>query len=165
MSDTRRSNGPRKAASSRPGKRKADIEPVEAGSDSDEDDFERMELDKNKPAEEEVEEPDPASTPDKSDQDATEDEDEDDLDPARTIQAIKSGTGSKGKAIEVAKKQGEAGSPSTKASPPPRRDLPFTQKRTVREAPKEDPLERPTAKTQYTAEEGDTEGETDDDEL
>lgn len=138
---------------------------MEAGSDSDEDDFERMEIDKNKPAEEEVEEPERASTPDKSDLDATEDEDEDDLDPARTIQAMKSGTGSKGKVIEVAKKQGEAGSQSIAASPPPRRDLPFTQKRTVREAAKEDPLGKPAAKQQYTPEEEDTEGETDDDEL
>lgn len=167
MRETRRSSGPRKAASSRPSKRKADVEPLAAGAGSDEEDFEKMDLDKDKSAEEEQEDPDRASTPDKSDLDATEDEveDEDDLDPEPVIQPKKSGVGSKGKVIDVAKKNGEAKSQSAKASPPPRRELPFTQKRTTKEAPKEDPPNRPTTEAQDVVDGDDTEGETDDDEL
>ena len=163
--DGRRSRGSRKAASSRPGKRKADAEPVAAGSESDEDDFERMDLDKNKVAEEQLEDPEGAATPDKSDLDATEDEDEDDLDPVRPVQSTKSGIGSKGKAIEVVKKQDGAGSQSTKASPPPRRELPFNQRRAGGEAAKEDPPNQSTTEPQNAIDEEATEGETDDDEL
>ena len=163
--DSRRSNGPRKATSTRPGKRKADVDAITAGSDSDGDDFERMDLDKPKAVEEEQEDVDGASTPEKSHLDATDDEDEVDLDPAPAIQPSESGIGSKGKAIEVAKKQADASSQSKEAGPPPRRELPFTQQRTAREALKKDPPNLSTPEAQSATEEQDTEGETDDDEL
>jgi len=150
---------------SRPGKRKADVEPVAASSGSDEDAFERMDLDKDKAAEAEHEESGQASTPDKSDLDATEDKVEDNLDPAPATQPKKYGIGSIGKAIEMAKKQSEAKSQSTKATPPPLRELPFTQKPTAREALEEDQRHISTTEAQNAAEEEETEGETDDDEL
>lgn len=163
--DTRDSNRSRKAASSRPGKRKADVEPVAASSGSDEDAFERMDLDKDKAAEEEREISGQASTPERSDLDATEDEVEDNLDPAPATQPKKYGIGSIGKAIEMAKKQSEAKSQSTKATPPPQRELPFTQTSTAKGALKEDPPHVSTTEAQNAAVESDTEGATDDDEL
>ena len=81
-----------------------------------------MDLDKDKAAEAEHEESGQASTPDKSDLDATEDKAEDNLDPAPATQPKKYGIGSIGKAIEMAKKQSEAKSQSTKATPPPLRE-------------------------------------------
>ncbi|KAI9873808.1 MAG: hypothetical protein M1830_010587 [Pleopsidium flavum] len=163
--DARGSTKSREPAASRSGKRKKNVQAVAAALDSDGDVFEEMDVVKNKKADSEQDEAERASTPNKSDLDATEDEDDLDLDPVYTAQPIESGIGSKGKAIEVVKEHDAERSTAKKASPPPRRDLPFAQQPRAKGVSKEDQPRSPKSEAPNNEDGVETEGETDDDEL
>lgn len=105
-----------------------------------------------------------APTPDKSDLDATED-DADASDTTSHFQPTKSGVGSKGKSIEIAKAEDNTRSREKASSPPPRRPLPFTERSTAKA---HDNVKAPTGSVtqeKTDADESETEGATDDDEL
>ncbi len=155
--EARGSTKSRNPTASRTRKRKADVEPIPAASESGDDDFEKMEIDQEDDLERGL-------TPDKSDLDATEDEDEDDLGSVGNTHGQAAGLGSKGKVIEVAKDK-DGVSATRKATPPPPRVLPFAEKPKVKESSKGNFPDRPKVATTNDSDESETAGETDDDEL
>ena len=164
VQDARSSRAPREVAPSRTSKRKARAKPVAASSASDGDDFETMDISMEKNAGVQLDNEEQVSTPDKSDLDATEDEDEA-VDTVANAPMTQSGIGSKGKVMDVAKKEDEASSKSKRASPPPRRELPFSQAGTAKGPRTEDLPHTSRAKPEGNTDDEETEGETDDDEL
>lgn len=157
VQEARGSSGPRKSVQSRQGKRKANGAGIDEDVGSEEDGFEDMDVD----GEGGKAVPDALGreeTPDKSDLDETEDEAVDDNDTSpSTLRQVESGVGAKGKAIETVKQKEPTAKPPEITSPPPRRELPFTKKDQGQTAPKDT--------LPIRDKEGESDDETDDDEL
>ncbi|KAI9722390.1 MAG: hypothetical protein M1812_001862 [Candelaria pacifica] len=149
VQEARGSSGSRKVEQSRQGKRKANGAAIDEDEESDDDGFEDMNVDgqgfkgvRDQMGREE--------TPDKSDLDESEDEAEED-------HPVPAGVGAKGRAIETVKQKEPTTKSQESSSPPPRRELPFANQNQEQTPPKKTPLIRDM--------EGESDEETDDDEL
>lgn len=142
---------------SRQGKRKANGAGIDEDLGSEGNGFEDMDIDGEggKAAPDAL---DREETPDKSDLDETEDEAIDNNDNStNTLRQVESGVGANGKAIETVKQKEPTAKPPEMTSPPPRRELPFAKKDQGQTVPKKT--------LPIRDKEGESDEETDDDEL